>query len=168
MGAEFRSIRIPQAASTIGSPSKCGICGLRSAGMKTCSKCRVEKDESEFSKRVARKDGLQAYCKPCANKNIGQWLKANPEKARARVDRWKSINKAHVIEHDRQRRAANPEKCIARRRVRSAILDGRLVRQPCEVCGALRTHGHHEDYSKPLDVVWLCPTHHAARHAMIG
>ena len=41
-----------------------------------------------------------------------------------------------------------------------AIRDGYLVRQPCEVCGNPKSQGHHEDYSKPLEVVWLCQTHH--------
>lgn len=135
--------------------------------MKACRKCRVEKDDSAFSKCADHKDGLQSYCKQCSRKKVEQWAKENPEKARAKDLRWKSINKAHVNEHDRQRMAANPEKCVARRLVRSAIAAGTLVRKPCEVCGASRTHGHHEDYSKPLDVNWLCPKHHAARHSAI-
>ena len=135
--------------------------------MKTCSKCLVEKDESEFSKHLARKDGLQPYCKPCANKSVAQWMKDNPDKARARVDRWQSRNRDAIHERDRKRRAEHPEKGIARRRVRSAIRDGVLVRKACEVCGALRTHAHHDDYSKPLDVRWLCPIHHSAHHAMM-
>lgn len=54
-----------------------------------------------------------------------------------------------------------------RKTVRSAIFHGRLVKQPCERCGAGKAHAHHEDYSKPLDVVWLCQTHHQARHREI-
>ena len=33
--------------------------------MKTCKKCKVEKDESEFSKRTRNKDGLDYRCKSC-------------------------------------------------------------------------------------------------------
>ena len=33
--------------------------------MKTCTKCKVEKDESEFSKQTSRKDGLDYRCKSC-------------------------------------------------------------------------------------------------------
>lgn len=49
---------------------------------------------------------------------------------------------------------------------RKAIKEGRLIRQPCEQCGATtgRIEAHHEDYSKPLDVMWLCHKHHAQRH----
>jgi transcriptional regulator with XRE-family HTH domain len=47
----------------------------------------------------------------------------------------------------------------------AAIERGELVRQPCEKCGSTkRIHAHHEDYAKPLEVVWLCPGHHVRRH----
>ncbi len=49
-----------------------------------------------------------------------------------------------------------------------AIRKGRLTKQPCAVCGSLNAHAHHEDYSKPLDVMWLCPAHHNARHRALG
>lgn len=49
----------------------------------------------------------------------------------------------------------------ARSAVNHAVRDGRLLRLPCRLCGEEKTEGHHEDYSKPLDVVWLCkPDHH--------
>lgn len=36
----------------------------------------------------------------------------------------------------------------------------------CERCEKPeRLHGHHEDYSKPLDVMWLCTPCHWDRHA---
>lgn len=39
---------------------------------------------------------------------------------------------------------------------------GELISQPCEVCGALKVEAHHDDYSKPLEVRWLCRPHHNA------
>jgi len=44
--------------------------------------------------------------------------------------------------------------------VSNAIRDGRLSRQPCEVCQAPEAQAHHADYSKPLEVRWLCFRHH--------
>lgn len=41
---------------------------------------------------------------------------------------------------------------------------GKLVKQPCEVCGSPDSVKHHDDYSKPLDVRWLCRPHHAELH----
>lgn len=52
----------------------------------------------------------------------------------------------------------------ARREFADAIRLGLMSRQPCQVCGLPNAEGHHEDYTKPLDVMWLCPTHHYKRH----
>lgn len=49
--------------------------------------------------------------------------------------------------------------------VRSAIKNGILKRLPCVVCGTnKKVQAHHENYSRPLDVTWLCAPHHKKRH----
>jgi len=58
----------------------------------------------------------------------------------------------------------NKTKAKARSLVHSAIKAGTLAPQPCEVCGSMEVHAHHEDYSKPLDVRWLCNVHHGKEH----
>ncbi len=45
-----------------------------------------------------------------------------------------------------------------------AVKVGRLIRGICVVCGEEKTHGHHTDYTKPYDVVWLCRIHHELEH----
>lgn len=62
------------------------------------------------------------------------------------------------------RRAHNDEKRLAAQAVTNALKLGRLVRQPCEVCGDVNAQAHHDDYAKPLQVRWLCWTDHLARH----
>jgi len=57
-----------------------------------------------------------------------------------------------------------PHKKKASTAVGNALRDGRLFRKPCEVCGSLKVQAHHDDYSKPLDVRWLCVAHHAEHH----
>jgi len=74
----------------------------------------------------------------------------NPQWNREKNARWK---------------AANREKYLAHKRVEAALRFGKLARQPCERCGATDlVHAHHDDYARPLDVMWLCPTHHRERH----
>jgi len=49
-------------------------------------------------------------------------------------------------------------------RVARAIKQGKLVRQPCEVCGNPDTLAHHDDYTDSLKVRWLCHSHHRLEH----
>ena len=50
--------------------------------------------------------------------------------------------------------------------VHRAVKSGDLERQPCLICGYSEfVEAHHEDYTSPLDVVWLCRFHHRGRHA---
>lgn len=44
---------------------------------------------------------------------------------------------------------------------------GRLVPLPCELCGAKKVHGHHEDYTRPLEVRWLCQPCHSSLHPKV-
>lgn len=50
--------------------------------------------------------------------------------------------------------------------VQKAVASGELVRGACEVCQSrTRIDAHHDDYSKPLQVRWLCRSHHRQHHA---
>ena len=57
-----------------------------------------------------------------------------------------------------------PEKQVARRKLHKAIKLGKIERRPCEICKNIKSHGHHNDYSKPLSVIWLCHKHHMTLH----
>ncbi|RUU22662.1 hypothetical protein EN883_18610 [Mesorhizobium sp. M7A.F.Ca.AU.002.06.1.1] len=63
-------------------------------------------------------------------------------------------------------REENPVAYKAQTAVSNAVRDGRLFKQPCEFCGDDEVHAHHRDYTKPLEVVWLCPKCHHRLHAL--
>lgn len=56
----------------------------------------------------------------------------------------------------------------AKQLFRSALKYGKVNRHPCEICGSIEAHGHHDDYSEPLRVRWLCRKHHAEAHPFVG
>jgi hypothetical protein len=65
----------------------------------------------------------------------------------------------------RARASWSPERRRAGATVQTAIYNGSLIRRPCEVCGTKRQiDAHHDDYSKPLEVRWLCRHHHRLHH----
>jgi ribosomal protein S27AE len=68
------------------------------------------------------------------------------------------------MRYRRRQLEREPVKEAARRATMYAIRVGKLVRQPCEQCGAEPGHAHHDDYSKPLDVRWLCRPCHTEHH----
>ena len=58
----------------------------------------------------------------------------------------------------------NPEKMKAHRIASTGLSTGFIEKKPCKVCGDKKVDMHHEDYTKPLDVVFLCRVHHTEVH----
>jgi ribosomal protein S27AE len=82
---------------------------------------------------------------------------------------WRSENpiesRKRARTYSRRYRENNALKCRARYEVRKALRNGTLKKQPCVICGNPTAEAHHEDYSKPLDVKWLCHDCHDDVHA---
>ena len=48
---------------------------------------------------------------------------------------------------------------------RKCIASGILTKECCKVCGTNEDiEAHHEDYTKPLEIIWLCRKHHREHH----
>jgi len=59
------------------------------------------------------------------------------------------------------------KKIRVRALTRSYIKAGKLIKQPCEVCGYDKyVEAHHDDYDKPMDIRWLCRNHHREHHKL--
>jgi hypothetical protein len=114
-----------------------------------------------------RSDEYRAYRRARDKRQREEWdfrkidAKRNTtEAARERKRRWASANRYPVKES-------------ARRELRNALKRGDILRpEKCETCGtkAVRSdgvtaiQGHHHNYSKPLNVEWLCPSCHREVH----
>jgi len=132
--------------------------------VKACKVCSKEKPLSEFYKDKKMADGHRNECKVCRKAKIAKWQQENPERRKVTVKEWANNNpeKKRAIRKAHSERF--PEKQKAREVALYAIRSGKLIRGPCEICGATKVQAHHEDYSKPLDVNWLCIRHHIERH----
>ena len=134
---------------------------------KRCFKCGETKVLSRFYKANGNKDGRSGKCKECTKKDSIANRRRNIDYYRE-YDRNRS-KLPHRVNANTSRtrvyRKSNPEKYIAHCKINNAIRDGRAHKKPCAVCGTQeRIEAHHFDYSRPLEVIWLCSEHHTAVH----
>jgi len=153
--------------------------------MSFCNKCETEKPSVDFYKhQLNSKDSGE--CKECTKdrvrrnrqERLGQYQeyerqRANrPERVALRTAYAKSEKGREAGNRTKRRHSKrNRTKKEATTIVGNAVRDGRLFKpDKCEVCGKNhhRLHGHHDDYSKPLEVRWLCPTCHKKWHRLNG
>jgi hypothetical protein len=133
---------------------------------KACFKCGKTLPLTEFYKHPAMGDGHLGKCKQCTKKDVTEHREKNIDKIRE-YDRTRSKlphRKSLAVELHRVWRKEDARRDKCHRAVSRAILNGTITRLPCEVCGSEKSQAHHEDYDKPLDVMWLCAQHHCDRH----
>lgn len=86
------------------------------------------------------KNRPRSYCPTCRNKASNEWKKKNP-----------------LTGEQKRKAIARTYSHIYRDR-------GFIQREACSECGAHNAEMHHPDYSKPLEVVWLCRACHRELH----
>jgi len=121
------------------------------AETKRCRKCGSVLSLEEFHRYRASPDGRQSACKVCHRAAVAASTARHRDANYRRNRRWIK---------------QNAEKRVAHLAVYRAVASGRLVRpEACDDCGAGGSiHAHHDNYSRQLDVRWLCPLCHAAAH----
>lgn len=146
---------------------------------KTCTQCRQTKPRVDFYVHPSTGDGRMRICKECHKSNVRTNYRENighyreyersramlPHRVKVRAayqattEGREAVRRAHLRSNERF-----PERRAARVIAGNAIRNGALVQQPCEVCGATKVDAHHDDYSQPLNVRWLCRKHHREHH----
>jgi len=134
--------------------------------VKKCFKCNTAKDISEFYAHPRMADGRLNKCKECAKADVAKRAieKADALKAyykfRETLPSRIMLKKVYTKSH----RTKNRDKYIARTKVGNALRSKKLVKLPCQICGDDKSEAHHPDYSKPLEVQWVCKFHHTQIH----
>lgn len=105
------------------------------------SKYNKEKSREYY---LLNKERIAKYSIWYQKKRIEEDSTGYYKKLRIRVKKW---------------RENNPEKNKAHKKVFVELRAGRMTKGKC-FCGETKVEAHHEDYSKPLDVIWLCKKHH--------
>uniref|UniRef100_A0A6M3KJ20 Uncharacterized protein n=1 Tax=viral metagenome TaxID=1070528 RepID=A0A6M3KJ20_9ZZZZ len=148
---------------------------------KTCTRCGEVKPFEQFHRNKGAKDGRCSRCALCDKEYSRQWNVDHWKERKAYRDQYHKDHREEKAAYSAKKcedsdfRAARwrrtkayylryPDRPKARRRAQRAAWSGRLVRPAaCSSCGAhCKPQGHHDDYNKPLDVVWLCARCHSA------
>lgn len=118
---------------------------------KLCTKCGIEKDESQFNKNSAAKDGLFSWCRECANKQSKKWYYENwihskeiskiyQEKNRDKVTQYRIEHREQILQRNKNRYIRGKE-----------LVDS--LKKPCAKCGEDRKYiidFHHIDPTTKL------------------
>ena len=138
--------------------------------MKKCFKCGESKPLSDYYRHSQMSDGHFGKCKACTRQTVQNNRQKNIECVRLYevVRNQESERHKKMLARIRRWRKKYPERRQAHTTVSNAIRDGRLKRKLCEKCGRGPTQAHHDDYSKPLNVRWLCLPCHASHHQEVA
>ena len=146
--------------------------------MKTCRECGIEKPMTEYYEHKGMTDGHLNKCKSCVRSRVLSNTKENadyykkynkqramlPHRVEARKKYAKTkLGKLAIKKANEKYIKNNPIKRFATVAVNNAIRDGKLQKLPCFICGN-KAEAHHPDYTRPLDVIWLCNQHHREVH----
>jgi hypothetical protein len=149
--------------------------------MKVCRECELEKPFSDFYKHAAMSDGHLNKCAECVKARVKKHREINREKILAH-DKLRSKKPHRVLarklysqtEAGKQARKKAtktyhkryPMKYAAHVIFRNYVRDGKIIAETfCSCCKSTeKIEGHHDDYTKPLEVRWLCEKCHKEWH----
>ena len=144
------------------------IQAIKDRVLRKCSECQKEKEKKLFHKDKNNIDGLYPVCKECRKNRCHTSYLKNKEKILKSCKEYRKTDKGKETRRKEYKAYVkrHPEKHNARNIFSKAIRAGKVI-QPefCSICNQkCLIQGHHEDYSKPLDVIWCCHLCHTDIH----
>jgi len=131
-----------------------------------CILCGETKDLDEYYAHPQMANKHLGICKVCVKKRAKIHAGTSAGKEVERKRNQKPERKANLQIISRNWLKANPERGRTHSAVARALKKGILIKptkcQDCQEEAPL--HAHHDDYSKPLEVKWLCVPCHGKRH----
>lgn len=139
-----------------------------------CGTCRAFKPRAAFYEDGKCAVGPSSVCRKCHTATTMRTRDKEAARASNAAYMRRARTKNPDLFRERERRASRtrkvtPKRIAARRLLNAAVRHGFIVKpKVCSECKqARRITGHHEDYSKPLVVVWLCYPCHGKRHRVV-
>jgi hypothetical protein len=96
----------------------------------------------------------------CSNKCHMQYISRKKIWHKAKNPNWKGGISKDKYHYKKLQILRYPEKVEARKILAYHVKQGYIKRLPCEICNEKKVQAHHENYSKPLEIRWLCRKHH--------
>ena len=129
---------------------------------KKCRCCGEYKNHNDFSKASSNSDGLQRWCKNC---HLDYFRTHRVENSIYQKRYSESVNgKIAISRKIKKHRERHRDRVYARDTLNNRIKSKKIIKEPCVVCGLNDSEAHHDDYGKPIDVIWLCNKHHLEMH----
>ena len=149
--------------------------------MKVCKECNLEKEIKDFYKHKAMADGYLNKCIECVKARVIKHRESNLEKIKEydkkramlphrvqyrleyqKTEKYKESHAKSILKYTKKYPMVKACHVI----VGNAIRDKRLI--PDVICSTCKLEtkieAHHDDYTKPMDVKWLCKKCHTNWH----
>ena len=133
---------------------------------KICTKCKELKSIDNFAFIKKGRPLRIPMCRSCTKKTNSEYRSSEHGKAVIRRQFKRRYNK-HADEYINKatdRYFKKPEAVRAAAQARYALKKGLIEKKACENCSSDKVEMHHDDYSRPLEIRWLCRSCHMKEH----
>lgn len=142
------------------------ILAIKNRTEKVCSSCKMKKPVSCFGKDRGPLDGLYSHCKECRKIRTRLDYEKRKEKILTYCKQYRKTERGKETRKKELAHYKTTPNYKAGYLLTNAVRDGRIIKpKTCSKCSVGgKIHGHHYNYTKPLEVVWVCKDCHQWIH----